>query len=158
QRFALQSHGPYDQPTAMRFALAHQNPLTAGVLTGGNAYAETSHSFLSISDPSVLLWALKPAEEGIGEGVIARVWNLTAAPTTFPPALDQSLPGARRVWHTETDRDVATVTSGALTSSIAQNQLLTFRLFPASFPTSVRIVASNARAVEGQKNGSFTIT
>ncbi|MGH7346879.1 MAG: Calx-beta domain-containing protein, partial [Candidatus Rokuibacteriota bacterium] len=158
QRFALQSHGPYDQAAAMRFALAHQNPLTAGAVSGGSPYPEASHSFLSISDPNVLLWSLKPSEEGIGEGVVARVWNLTAAPTSFSLALDQPISGAKRVWHTETDRDDATVSSGALTSPIAQNQLLTFRLFPASFPTTVKIVASDARAVESQQNGSFTIS
>jgi alpha-mannosidase len=158
QRFALQSHGPYDQAAAMRFALAHQNPLTAGAVSGGSPYPEASHSFLSISDPNVLLWSLKPAEEGIGEGVVARVWNLTETARNFSLALNQPVTSAKRIWHTETDRDDATVSSGALTSSIAQNQLLTYRLFPASLPTTVKIVASNARAVEGQNNGSFTIS
>ena len=90
QRFALQSHGPYDQPRAMRFALEHQNPLVGGTVSGGTAYPATSHSFLSISDPNVLLWSLKPAEEGIGEGVIARVWNLTGTPKPFSISLRAS--------------------------------------------------------------------
>lgn len=154
QRFALRSHGPYDQAAAMRFALAHQNPLTAGAVSGGGPYPETSHSFLSISDPNVLLWSLKPAEEGIGAGVIARVWNLTEVPRDFSLALDRPIAGAKRVWHTETDRDDATVSAGALTSPIARNQLLTFRLFPSSLPTTVNIGASDTPAVESQKNGT----
>ena len=158
QRFALRAHGPYDQPGAMRFALAHQNPLTVGAVSGGSPYPEGSHSFLSISDPNVLLWALKPAEEGIGDGVIARVWNLAPSATTFSLALDEPIAAAKRVWHTETDVEDAAVSSGALTSSIVQNQLLSFRLFPASFPAAVRIVASDARAVESGKAGSFTIS
>jgi alpha-mannosidase len=135
QRFALASHGAYDQPAAMRFALAHQNPLTVGAVSGGSGYPEASYSLLSISDPGVLLWALKPAEEGIGQGLVARVWNMTGSPSSFTLALDQSIASARRVWHTETDRDTATLSSGVLTSSIAQNQLLSFRLFPGTSPT-----------------------
>ena len=34
QRFAVQTHGVYDQVSAMRFALEHQNPLVTGVVTG----------------------------------------------------------------------------------------------------------------------------
>ena len=44
QRFALQSHGPYDQPRAMRFALEHQNPLVGGTVSGGSAYPGSSYS------------------------------------------------------------------------------------------------------------------
>lgn len=48
-------------------------PEPAGrLVTGGNAYPATSYSLLSVSNPNVLLWALKPAEEG----VIARLWNV----------------------------------------------------------------------------------
>ena len=35
QRFALQSHGSYDQAAAMRFALEHQTPPTVGAVSGG---------------------------------------------------------------------------------------------------------------------------
>jgi|GEM_PF-403940 len=158
QRFALRSHGAYDQPAAMRFALAHQNPLAVGPVSGGGSYPERSHSFVSISHPDVLLWALKPSEEGIADGVIARVWNLTAAPASFSLSLDEPLAGARQVWHTETDRGSATVSSGALDASIARNQLLAFRLFPASLPPAVTVIASDARASEGGDPGAFTIS
>jgi alpha-mannosidase len=158
QRFALRSHGAYDQAAAMRFALEHQNPLTVGPVSGGGSYPEASHSFLSISDPGVLLWALKPAEEGIAEGVIARVWNLSAAPTTFSLGLDEPIASARYVWHTETDRAAAPVSAGVATPGIAQNQLLSLRLFPGSLPQGVKIVASQARAVEGGQAGAFTIS
>ena len=95
QRFALQSHGPYDQPRAMRFALEHQNPLVGGMVSGGSAYPGSSYSYLSVSDPNVLLWSLKPAEEGIGEGVIARFWNLTGvaeAVLDLPERADRARP------------------------------------------------------------------
>jgi alpha-mannosidase len=159
QRFALRSHGAYDQAAAMRFALEHQNPLAVGAVTGGgNAYPGSSHSFLSISDPNVLLWALKPAEEGIAAGVIARVWNVTDAARSFSLSLDEPIVAGRSVWHTETDRGAATLSGGALTSPIAKSQLLSFRLFPASLPPGVMVVASEGRAVETGKVGSFTIS
>ena len=103
QRFALQSHGSYDQPRAMRFALEHQNPLVGGMVSGGTAYPAASYSYLSVSDPNVLLWSLKPAEEGIGEGVIARLWNLTGTPRPFS-RLAERADCARQVRHAHRDR------------------------------------------------------
>ncbi len=158
QRFALQSHGAFDPASAMRFSLAHQNPLTVGTVSGGTAYPETSYSYLSISDPNVLLWALKPAEEGIGDGVIARVWNLAPTSRTFALVLNETLASAKQISHIELDRSAAAIGGGTLTSSIAQNQLLSFRLFPSSLPRAVKVVASNARVLETGRTGSFTVT
>ena len=103
QRFALQSHGPYDQPRAMRFALEHQNPLVGGMVSGGTAYPASSYSYLSISDPNVLLWSLKPAEEGIGEGVIARRLEPHGEPEVVL-ALPQRANRAREVGDAHRDR------------------------------------------------------
>jgi alpha-mannosidase len=157
QRFALQSHGAYDQPRAMRFALEHQNPLVGGTVTGGTAYPQNSYSYLTVSDPTVLLWSLKPAEEGIGEGVIARLWNLTAAPKSFSLALSEPIARAKAVTHIETDRGNAAVSAGALTATAAQNQLLSFRLFPASLLPAVKILPSDTRMTEAGDAGSFTV-
>jgi len=41
-----------------------------GLITGGGALPEKSFSLLKISNPNMLLWALKPAEEGVTNGVI----------------------------------------------------------------------------------------
>jgi alpha-mannosidase len=159
QRFALQTHGSYDQALAMRFALEHQSPPTVGLVSGGsgNPYPETSYSYLSISDPNVLLWALKPSDEGISEGVVARVWNLASSPKTFSMTLNGPVGKAKRITHIETDIEDATIQGGALASSIAQQQLLSFRLFPSSMLPSVKIVASDARATENGDSGSFTV-
>ena len=157
QRFALQSHGPYDQPRAMRFALEHQNPLVGGTVSGGTAYPATSYSYLSISDPNVLLWSLKPAEEGIGEGVIARTWNLTGTPKPFSISLSEPIARAKSITHIETDRSDATVSAGSLTATAAQNQLQSFRLFPASLPRAVKILPSDTRITEAGDAGSFTV-
>ncbi|HVZ60693.1 MAG TPA: hypothetical protein VG892_07905, partial [Terriglobales bacterium] len=158
QRFALQSHGAYDPAAAMRFSLEHQTPLVAGAVGNGTAYPEFTFSYLSISDPNVLLWALKPAEEGIGEGVIARVWNVASAATNFSLSLNESISAANKITHIESNLSAATITSGALSSAIAQNQLLSFRLFPSSLPPAVKIMPSDARLTEAGRSGSFTVT
>ena len=73
---ALKPHaGSFHATDAMRFALQHQNPLVAQKIQGGAAYNEKEFSLLSVSEPGVLVWAVKPAEEGIDKGVVLRVWK-----------------------------------------------------------------------------------
>ncbi len=128
QRFSLCTHGKFDAAASMRFSLEHQNPLRAGMVTGGDAYPETEYSLLRISDPDVLLWALKPAEEGIRRGVIARVWNLRnearKAMLSFTPALAS----AHRATHIETDAGPATVRAGGVELDLKPMQMATYRL------------------------------
>jgi alpha-mannosidase len=132
QRFALQTHGAYDPVAAMRFALEHQNPLVTSQVTGGSDYPATSYSLLTISSSagSVLLWALKPCEDSILNGFVARVWNLSNSPvndfslTWSPgPILD-----AGHVTHIETPVEQATLTNGVLTESLSPWQMKTFSL------------------------------
>jgi len=80
-RYALKTHGAYDPAASMRLAMEHQNPLVAARVTGGTSAPINSlnYSYLQILAPSQLLWSLKPAEEGIQAGLIARVWNLSAS-------------------------------------------------------------------------------
>ena len=141
----------------MRFALEHQNQLVGGMVSGGSAYPATTYSYVSISDPNVLLWSLKPAEEGIGEGVIARLWNLTASPKSFSLSLNEPIARAKSVTHIETDRGDATVSAGALNATAAQNQLLSYRLFPSSLPRSVKLLPTDSRMTEAGDSGSFTV-
>jgi hypothetical protein len=132
QRFALRTHDAFDQPAAMRFALEHQNPLVCARITGAtNAYPATQFSFGRVSDTNILVWALKPAEEGITNGVILRVWNLAtnAAHLAFTPSL--TLTHATRSTHLETDLGAATVTNGTLTDPLNPQQMETFRFFVA---------------------------
>jgi alpha-mannosidase len=131
QRFALRPHGAYDPVAAMRFALEHQNPLVAAEVLdkGTNDYPETRFSLLTVSDPRVLLWAVKPAEEGIEHGVVARLWNVSDAPATTKVGLFTPLAQAKRSTHLETDLENAEVTSeGELLARFSRQQLQTFRL------------------------------
>lgn len=132
QRFALQAHGAFDQPAAMRFALEHQDPLVTGMVDGialqQRPYPETSYSFLAISDPNVLLWALKPAEDGIGRGIVTRVWNQANSPSNYILSLASPISSADRLTHIETTISPATVISGQLNATVNQQQIQTHLL------------------------------
>ena len=126
-RFALSTHGGYDAPEAMRFALEHQNPLVTALVSGGAAYPETSYSFITISEPDALLWALKPADDGIDQEVVARIWNLGGA--DVPMSLTSArgpIESAKRTTHIETTIESATVAGGALTATIPAQGMQTF--------------------------------
>jgi alpha-mannosidase len=125
----LQVHDRFNPVAAMKFALEHQNPLATGRVRGGGGYPERTHSLLTISDPAVLLWALKPAEEGIEAGVIARFWNLSSEERQFTLAVDGGIRAARRASHIETDLEEALVTSKKLAARIPGHALRTYRLF-----------------------------
>ena len=129
QRFALQAHTGYDPVLSMKFALEHQNPLLTGEVTGGTAYPETNYSLVNISDPDILLWALKPADDGLDNGIITRLWNLTSTSKNFSLTMEaEPILTAQRMSHIETPIGNAVVAGGALTESINAHQLKTFSL------------------------------
>ena len=129
QRFALQTHGAFNQTSAMKFSLEHQNPFVTGAVTGINpSYSENNYSFLTISDPDILLWALKPAEDGINQGVVTRVWNQANSARNYTLSLAPSILSGKRTTHIETDIANANIVSGNLSASLAANQIQTHRL------------------------------
>lgn len=137
-RYALRAHDAYDPAAAMRFALEHQNPLvaTAATAAGAGALPADSWSLLSIDDPNVLLWALKPAEEGIGAGVIARVWNVADGPRPLTLTFTPGIRAAVHTTHIETDLAPAVQDGQRLTDDLARQQLRTYRLYPGSAATA----------------------
>jgi len=133
QRFALRPHGTYDQVAAMKFAMEHQNPFVTGALIGKDTGPFTADTFslVTVSDPNVLLWAVKPAEEGIARGVIARLWNLSDAPASAIVTLGSGLTSVQRTTHIETDlAPVSLTAAGGLPATFARQQLQTYRLTP----------------------------
>jgi alpha-mannosidase len=131
--YALRTRGAYDQASAMRFSLEHQDPLVAWPATGpaSSGLAGDTFSLVGIDSPSVLLWAIKPAEEGIASGVIVRAWNLAETPVATTLALTPySLAGAEVTTHLETDLTPATVANGVLPVSFTRQQMRTWRLYP----------------------------
>ncbi|NWF65778.1 MAG: glycoside hydrolase [Chloroflexi bacterium] len=128
QRFSLQPFTRFNPADSMRFALEHQNPLRASAVTGGTGYPESVYSFLSLKNPDTLLWALKPAEEGVERGVIARVWNVSPEPRRISLSLADTVVRAEKTTHIETGLGAAHVEKGALEADAASSQMLTFRL------------------------------
>lgn len=130
-RYALRVHSAYSGAAAMRFALEHQNPLVSTPVTGAidAPLPASMWSLLEVSDPNVLVWAVKPADEGIGSGVIVRAWNLGGAsvPVSMHPG-GFSLGTATATTHIETDLHPESVIGGALSTTFGAQQMRTFRL------------------------------
>jgi alpha-mannosidase len=130
QRFALRAHDGYAPDEAMRSALAHQNPLVAGPITGTSPeLPDTPYGMISISDPEVLLWAFKPHEDGIEHGLVARLWNVSDQPQRAIVDLEQdTIREAHEVTHLETDRGQLGVQGGTVPLDFARQQIRSVRL------------------------------
>jgi alpha-mannosidase len=131
--FAIHTYAEeFNAANSMKFAMEHQNPLLAKVILGqAPMFPSDTFSLVKISDPHVLLWAIKPSEEGIEEaGLIARVWNM--ASTDQPTTLDfnPEVLAAQKTTHLETDIHAAAVEEGNLFAEIGQQRLETFRIYP----------------------------
>jgi alpha-mannosidase len=133
QRFALRTHGAFDQAAAMRFGLEHQCPLVTGPVTGNTAaFDEKSFGLLSVNDSKVLLWALKPAEDGILQaGIALRVWNMSDTESNFTAQVPGwRIVSAKNATHIETPTGDAQVSSGALTTKVSGHAMETYLLKP----------------------------
>jgi alpha-mannosidase len=132
QRFAVSTHGAFSQTASMKMSLEHQNPLVTQWVEGlgdqTRAYPAGSYSFVTISDPNVLLWALKPAEDGISRGIVARVWNQANSGANFTLGLARPITSAEKLTHIETTIAPASVTSGQLSAAANQQQMQTYLL------------------------------
>jgi alpha-mannosidase len=129
QRFALRTHDAFSATEDMKFAMEYQNPLITEVVRGGVACPEDTFSLLSISDPKVLLWVLKSAEEGVESGIIVGVWNLSSDPRNFQISLAEGVTRATLTTHIEADLENLRVPGGVVCAKTAPWQMSTFRLF-----------------------------
>jgi alpha-mannosidase len=129
QRFSLIPHGIFDKVQSMRSALEHQTPLICGFISGGTAYPEKEFSLLKINDPEVLLWALKPAEDGFRNGgVVLRLWNMSDMKKNFRIAVTGKLVSAETLNHIETPISALKVNGGIVEGSANQQQIVTLSL------------------------------
>ena len=129
QRFALRAHTGYAQIAAMKFALEHQNPPVTGAITGSGAspYPATTFSYLTLSDPGVLLWALKPHDDGIDKGIVARVWNHGGVASSFTMSVATgALANAKKATHLETDLAAFTLSAGSLADTLPAQAMQTY--------------------------------
>ena len=125
QHYALLPHGVYDQTTAMKFALEHQNPVVTGSLSGGSEMNEQQFSFLKTDNEKLLLWALKPAEDG---GVAARFWNMDTQANETNLSFEKPLTKAQEVTHVETPVQEMNIQQNTLKIKSKQQQMKTFLL------------------------------
>jgi alpha-mannosidase len=129
-QFALTTHNKaFDATEAMKFSLEHQNPLVANWIEG-NADADNFNTFslLSVNDPSVLLWSVKPSEEGIENGLITRFWNFKATPISPIIRFNTPLSKAWQTSHIETNERPLSPVKNTVKVDFKQHQLNTYRL------------------------------
>lgn len=129
-RFGITTHPQsFDAVESMKFSLEHQNPLIAGMVSGNHtASSKVSYSFLTVSDPNVLLWSLKPSEEGIENGLITRFWNMGAAPSSPVITVNGQIGEAWQTTHVETNEKELFPSGNSLKADFRQHQIKTFRL------------------------------
>ncbi len=132
-QFAITSHqSDFDALRAMKFSMEHQNPLVTGEITGTKSAtaSATIFSLLSVTDPNILLWSVKPSEEGMDNGLITRFWNMS--PTSLQPTikLHRNIRSAWQTTHIETNEKELKPLNGMLPVNFKQHQINTFRLIP----------------------------
>ena len=129
-KFALNTHQKaFDATEAMKFSLEHQNPLVTGLVEGNNSQSSINTlSLLSINDPNVLLWSVKPSEEGIENGLITRFWNFNSKSVSPIIKLAQPIKSAWQTSHIETNEQKLMPVNGIIKTKFKQHQLQTFRL------------------------------
>jgi hypothetical protein len=121
----------------MKFALEHQNPFAVGEVKGGSGYPANFYSFLAIDNPNVLLWALKPADDGIDAGIVIRLWNISQDKQDFSLSVGGEISKALNLSHIETPIDAAVIQGGALVDSLNPQQMKTYAIFIESSGVSV---------------------
>jgi alpha-mannosidase len=120
----------FDPVYAMKFSIEHQNPLITGMVSGTEAiYPESPYSLIKLNDPGVLLWALKPAEEGIEHGVIARFWNINNIPAQPIIAFNKMIKSAWQTSHIETNDKSIPFSKNILQVNFESQQINTYRVF-----------------------------
>ncbi len=127
QRFALNTHAnAFNAVNSMKFAMEHQNPLVGGQVNAGSVYPETDYCLITVSDPNVLLWSIKPAEEGISSGIVTRLWNFSNSSSSATVSFDDDITSSKEISHVETEIKSATILNGDLSASIGNNQMKSF--------------------------------
>ncbi|MFT3893232.1 MAG: hypothetical protein QM730_16505 [Anaerolineales bacterium] len=151
QRFALTSHGAYDPVSAMKFALEHQNPFVTGEVLGTAGYRSDQYSFLTMDNPNVLVWALKPADDGPDAGIVVRVWNVSQSQQSFSLRFSSNIKKASQVTHIETPVGDATVQDGALVGALTTQQMKTYAVWldASAVPTAIPVPSSSPATPSG---------
>jgi alpha-mannosidase len=133
QRFAITTHTTYSAAADMKKALEHQNPMICGTSANpANFLPPDLYSFVYITDPDAVIWALKPAEGNfVDRGVVTRMWNLgntDLSNSTLHFHYTLPIVQAKRTTHVETDMPDAVIASGSdLLFPLGHNEMRTYR-------------------------------
>jgi len=128
--FALRSNkNGFDGASDMKFSLEHQNPLVAGRIKGKTGYNDQRFSLFEISNPDILVWSLKPAEESIDNGIIMRVWNMSDSDENFVISSSSQINKCNLTSHIETNISEIKPESGVLNLKTGHNRIETYRIF-----------------------------
>jgi alpha-mannosidase len=129
-QFALTTHQKsYSATDAIKFSLEHQTPLVTGMVTGSKSAASARRfSLLTISDPNVLLWSLKPPEDGPRKGLVARVWNMSNSSAQPILHFAKRVQEAWRTSHIETDAEALKPVNGNLQARLRSQQIGTYKV------------------------------
>ena len=131
QSFSVSTHSGFSKSSEMKFALEHQNPFICGTITGNerSSYPTTQYSFLNITDPNVLLWSIKPSEEGyVNRGLIVRAWNLGNSISTGSIRTNTNIKEAYETTHVETDLKPVAFAKANLNIPIPAQGMSTYRI------------------------------
>lgn len=113
----------------MKFSLEHQNPLVANFVSGNKSgNGNNIFSLLSINNPNVLLWSIKPSEEGIENGLITRFWNLQNKSSQPKIKLNKPIGRAWLTSHIETNEKLLKPLKGTLPVQFNPHQINSYRL------------------------------
>jgi alpha-mannosidase len=128
--FSIMPHaGGFNSVQSMKMALAHQNPLTSGLVTGSSgSNKQLSFSLLNTTDPNLILWSVKPAEEGIKDGYITRFWNLKNEPVNDVINFFRPIKTAFKISSIETNQEEIKSNDQSLEMNFNNNQIQSFRL------------------------------
>ncbi len=128
--FALRPYcNEYKAAESMKFSLQHQNPLVAGKITGSRGTSDFQTALFTVSNPDVLVWSVKPAEEGIDKGIILRVWNMDNNDALCSISSERPIERCNRTSLIEIDVDTIIPESGKIITTIGHNKMETFRVF-----------------------------
>lgn len=121
--------GGVNVPEAMRFSLEHQNPLIAGNIAGTASKYGNSFSLFNFTDPNVLAWAVKPAEEGIGNGIVLRIWNLSDQDEKLTISAATGIAKCISTTHVEKNVAPIGIENGVVDLKVGHNRIETLRIF-----------------------------
>lgn len=128
--FSLKSYdGNYDAAGSMRFSLEHQNPLVPGRVysKGDGRMVAPVCSLCEVSDGNVIVWCVKPCEDGADKGLVVRLWNVSDEDRECEIKVHSAgFSQAYLATHIETEERPLKLRNGVLYFNMGHNRIETF--------------------------------